>query len=139
MREDEWRTLEPEIRAGEPREALVAGADGLDAIRELVAAGARRHAAVRSSTRRPGGAPCARCCTGAETRRDLAGRERVTPWAGARDPRGRRDLRALHRRSGGVALFPADTVYGLATEPDSREGVDRLYRSRAGRRRGPRR
>jgi len=29
---------------------------------------------------------------------------------------------------GGVALFPADTVYGLATEPHSREGVDRLYR-----------
>jgi L-threonylcarbamoyladenylate synthase len=28
----------------------------------------------------------------------------------------------------GVAVFPADTVYGLATEPDSREGVDRLYR-----------
>jgi L-threonylcarbamoyladenylate synthase len=29
---------------------------------------------------------------------------------------------------GGVALFPADTVYGLATEPDSRSGVERLYR-----------
>jgi L-threonylcarbamoyladenylate synthase len=29
---------------------------------------------------------------------------------------------------GGVALFPADTVYGLATEPESREGVDRLYK-----------
>ena len=28
---------------------------------------------------------------------------------------------------GGVALFPADTVYGLATEPDSAEGVQRLY------------
>jgi L-threonylcarbamoyladenylate synthase len=28
---------------------------------------------------------------------------------------------------GGVALFPADTVYGLATEPDSVEGVHRLY------------
>jgi L-threonylcarbamoyladenylate synthase len=28
---------------------------------------------------------------------------------------------------GGVALFPADTVYGLATEPDSGEGVRRLY------------
>jgi L-threonylcarbamoyladenylate synthase len=28
---------------------------------------------------------------------------------------------------GGVALFPADTVYGLATEPDSAEGVARLY------------
>jgi L-threonylcarbamoyladenylate synthase len=30
--------------------------------------------------------------------------------------------------AGGVALFPADTVYGLATEPDSRSGVERLYR-----------
>ena len=29
---------------------------------------------------------------------------------------------------GGVALFPADTVYGLATEPDSKTGVHRLYR-----------
>jgi L-threonylcarbamoyladenylate synthase len=29
---------------------------------------------------------------------------------------------------GGVAIFPADTVYGVATEPDSREGVERLYR-----------
>jgi L-threonylcarbamoyladenylate synthase len=30
--------------------------------------------------------------------------------------------------AGGVALFPADTVYGLATHPESPEGVDRLYR-----------
>ena len=29
--------------------------------------------------------------------------------------------------AGGVALFPSDTVYGLATEPDSEEGVGRLY------------
>jgi L-threonylcarbamoyladenylate synthase len=28
---------------------------------------------------------------------------------------------------GGVALFPADTVYGLATDPGSREGIERLY------------
>ena len=28
---------------------------------------------------------------------------------------------------GGVVLFPSDTVYGLATEPDSSEGVHRLY------------
>jgi L-threonylcarbamoyladenylate synthase len=28
---------------------------------------------------------------------------------------------------GGVALFPADTVYGLATEPDTVDGVERLY------------
>lgn len=32
---------------------------------------------------------------------------------------------------GGVALFPADTVYGLATEPDSKEGVRRLYALKA--------
>lgn len=29
--------------------------------------------------------------------------------------------------AGGVAIFPADTVYGLATDPGSREGVSRLY------------
>jgi L-threonylcarbamoyladenylate synthase len=28
---------------------------------------------------------------------------------------------------GGVALFPTDTVYGLATDPSSKEGVRRLY------------
>jgi L-threonylcarbamoyladenylate synthase len=28
---------------------------------------------------------------------------------------------------GGVALFPADTVYGLACDADSKEGVRRLY------------
>jgi L-threonylcarbamoyladenylate synthase len=28
---------------------------------------------------------------------------------------------------GGVAVFPADTVYGLACEPDAKEGVRRLY------------
>jgi L-threonylcarbamoyladenylate synthase len=29
---------------------------------------------------------------------------------------------------GGVAVFPADTVYGLACDPDTDEAVDRLYR-----------
>lgn len=29
---------------------------------------------------------------------------------------------------GGVALFPADTVYGLACEPDLDDAVERLYR-----------
>jgi len=28
---------------------------------------------------------------------------------------------------GGVAVFPADTVYGLACQPESREAVERLY------------
>jgi L-threonylcarbamoyladenylate synthase len=29
---------------------------------------------------------------------------------------------------GGVAVFPSDTVYGLACEPDTPEAVERLYR-----------
>ena len=29
--------------------------------------------------------------------------------------------------AGGVALFPSDTVYGLATDPESSDGVRRLY------------
>jgi release factor glutamine methyltransferase len=41
VRADEWPGLAPEIREHEPREALVAGADGLDAIRALLAAGPR--------------------------------------------------------------------------------------------------
>ena len=34
--EGDWRTLQPEIKEFEPREALVSGADGLDAIRGLL-------------------------------------------------------------------------------------------------------
>jgi release factor glutamine methyltransferase len=77
VREDEWDGLAPEIRSYEPREALVSGEDGLDAIRALVAGApsgtrlALEHAprqaeAVRALLR------------DAETRPDLAGRERVT-------------------------------------------------------------
>jgi release factor glutamine methyltransferase len=77
VREDEWPGLQPEIRLFEPREALVAGADGLDAIRALVAGAASgtrlalEHApgqaeAVRRLVRDPATLP------------DLAGRERVT-------------------------------------------------------------
>jgi release factor glutamine methyltransferase len=77
VREDEWPTLQPEITKYEPRSALVAGADGLDAIRALVAEAppgtwlTLEHA--------PGQARAVReLLRGAETRRDLAGRERVT-------------------------------------------------------------
>jgi L-threonylcarbamoyladenylate synthase len=39
------------------------------------------------------------------------------------------DVAAFERcvAAGGVVLFPADTVYGLATDPESRAGVERLY------------
>lgn len=77
VREDEWAGLQPEIRLFEPREALVSGADGLDAIRALVAGAASgtrlalEHApgqakAVRGLLREPHTLP------------DLACHERVT-------------------------------------------------------------
>lgn len=77
VRTDEWARLAPEITRYEPRDALVAGLDGLDAIRALVADApigtllSLEHApaqagAVRALLRDP------------TTRRDLAGHERVT-------------------------------------------------------------
>jgi release factor glutamine methyltransferase len=77
VREDEWDGLQPEIRVYEPREALVSGADGLDAIRSLVSD-------AQSGTRlalehAPGQAEAVRALLrGAQTRHDLSGRERVT-------------------------------------------------------------
>jgi release factor glutamine methyltransferase len=77
VREDEWPGLQPEIRRYEPREALVSGADGLDAIRSLVqdAPPGTRLALEHA----PGQAAAVRALLAdAETRCDLAGRERVT-------------------------------------------------------------
>jgi release factor glutamine methyltransferase len=77
VREDEWRGLQPEITRYEPREALLSGEDGLDAIRALIAqapAGLRvalEHAPDQAVVVRG-------LLDGAETLRDLAGRERVT-------------------------------------------------------------
>jgi release factor glutamine methyltransferase len=77
VRDDEWNALEPEIRRYEPRSALTAGPDGLDAIRSVLAAAppgtrlALEHA--------PGQAEAVRSLlAGSHTLRDLAGRERVT-------------------------------------------------------------
>jgi release factor glutamine methyltransferase len=77
VREDEWDGLAPEIRLYEPRSALVSGADGLDAIRALVAAAppgtrlALEHAPDQAEAVRG-------LLADAATVRDLAGRERVT-------------------------------------------------------------
>jgi release factor glutamine methyltransferase len=77
IREDEWAGLQPEIRLYEPREALVSGEDGLDAIRTLVAkapAGtqlALEHAPAQAAEVRS-------LLVGGETLQDLAGRDRVT-------------------------------------------------------------
>ena len=77
VREDEWLGLQPEIVRYEPREALVAGADGLDAIRELVTEAppgtrlALEHAPAQAG-------PVRELLRDAGTRCDLAGYERVT-------------------------------------------------------------
>jgi release factor glutamine methyltransferase len=77
VRDDEWAGLEPEITRYEPREALVAGADGLDAIRELVAGAAP--GTLLALEHAPGQAAAVRALLrGAATHRDLAGRERAT-------------------------------------------------------------
>jgi release factor glutamine methyltransferase len=79
--EADWERLEPEITRYEPREALVAGADGLDAIRDLLAerpecdaialeVGEGQAAAVESMVADAGFGHVQR-------RRDLAGIERV--------------------------------------------------------------
>ncbi|HEU0023672.1 MAG TPA: peptide chain release factor N(5)-glutamine methyltransferase [Thermoleophilaceae bacterium] len=77
VREDEWAGLAPEITRFEPRDALVSGPDGLDAIRALIGqTPAGTHLALEHA---PGQAPAVRALLhAAETYRDLAGRERVT-------------------------------------------------------------
>lgn len=83
--EDEWEGLAPEIREYEPREALVAGPTGVEAIEGLLASvaqlemrpatvaleiGADQAPAVSEFVRRAG-------YVEVETRRDLAGHDRV--------------------------------------------------------------
>ena len=78
VREDEWPGLEPEITRYEPRGALVSGVDGLDAIRSLVHGASPGIALALEHAPDQGPAVRALLNGGAETRRDLAGRERVT-------------------------------------------------------------
>ena len=82
--EDDWRRLQPEIRDWEPREALLAGADGLSAIRDLlVVLGERSIADTVALEVGAGQAPAVGELLAkagyprTETRPDLAGIERV--------------------------------------------------------------
>jgi release factor glutamine methyltransferase len=77
VREDEWPGLQPEIVKYEPRDALVAGADGLDAIRELVA-GAPSGLRLALEHSPPQAQDVRELLRDAETRLDLAGLARVT-------------------------------------------------------------
>lgn len=75
--DSDFATLQPEIRLYEPRSALTAGEDGLDAIRALVATApagtqlALEHAPDQGEAVRA-------LLVGGETLQDLAGHERVT-------------------------------------------------------------
>jgi release factor glutamine methyltransferase len=77
VRDDEWDTLQPEIREYEPRLALTSGPDGLDAIRALVdeAPSGLRLALEHAPAQ---GGDVRALLHEARTERDLAGRERVT-------------------------------------------------------------
>ena len=77
VREDEWAGLAPEIRLYEPREALVSGVDGLDAIRSLIAqAPPRTHLALEHA---PGQTAAVKgLLRSPRTLPDLAGLPRLT-------------------------------------------------------------
>jgi release factor glutamine methyltransferase len=77
VREDEWDSLAPEIRLYEPREALVAGRDGLEAIRSLIS-GAPRGLKLALEHAPDQAAKVRALLSAAETLPDLAGRPRVT-------------------------------------------------------------
>lgn len=77
VRADEWAGLAPEIRLYEPREALVSGVDGLDAIRSLVAGAPRRLRLALEHA--PGQTEAVKgLLRGPRTWPDLAGHPRVT-------------------------------------------------------------
>ncbi len=110
VRSDEWPRLAPEITRWEPRAALLAGADGLDAIRGLLAElgpggrlradavaleiGAEQGAAVAALVRRAG-------FDAVTVRRDLAGLDRVV----------------VGQRTGGAPQIAATSVPQSAARP----------------------
>ena len=76
--EEEWAGLHPEIVKYEPREALVAGPTGLEAIEALVAQAPPGTPLALEHAPHHGEVVRALLAGGAETREDLAGRDRVT-------------------------------------------------------------
>ena len=118
------RTVALEIGAGQAD--AVRGADargGVPGGRRW--SGPRRDRARAGRARREGGsaggAGVGECPA---SRRDLDPTPRCPPFS---DPRMTDRPRSSDDRAGGVAVFPADTVYGLACAPDSPHAVERLY------------
>ena len=104
---------------------------------------AGRDAAARRSARRRPGRSRWRWAQGRPTRSPSCAARRGSRGREAARPRGHRarrggaemiparrgDVRRSHRPSAAVVVFPADTVYGLACEPDLDDAVERLYRA----------
>ena len=124
--------LAPEITRHEPALGLFAGPDGLELIRDLIPRrgertgwlaleiGAGQADAVAALMQAPAYTASIATATWPGIERVLVAAPMIT--AADADP----FERCIHVH--GVALFPADTVYGLACEPGSDEAVRRLYR-----------
>ena len=128
--------LPARVAASSRAAALFGGADGLDVIRRLVTGGGGRRrslalevgagqaAAVAELLRGAGSGRRASCATSpASTRRGGRRVRRALSVRGAASPRG------------GVAVFPADTVYGLACDPENADGGRAAVRAQGPRRR----
>ena len=127
------RALAPEIARHEPRRGAVrrarraggrppAGGAGRRARRRVPRArGRRRPGARRRGARARGGLRAHRAprATSPGIERVVVGVALIAP------PTPQTFERCI--AVGGVAVFPADTVYGLACEPDTKEAVQRLY------------
>ena len=126
-----WR---PRSRATSRRSRCSRAPTGSTVIRRLVPPRRARRRAVRSRSRsgwarRP---TVAARAAGRRLRDDRGAarprRASSASWSAGDDharPTPRRFSRCI--AVGGVAVFPADTVYGLACEPDNREAVTQLY------------
>ncbi len=145
--EPDWPSLQPEVTQWEPREALLAGPDGLDAIRAVLTSLARRVGGLwryAGQTSNSAGALGLEVGVGqADTVAELLRRRRIRRNPAPTRPRRDRADRlgatvipaegargALERciADGGVAVFPADGLYGLACDPLNAEAIERIHR-----------
>ena len=142
--ERDWARLAPEIARFEPRAALVSGPTGLEAIESLLgllalaesptaAIGARGRRGPGRDRRRAG--PARRLRAGRvprRPRRDRARRRgpRVMTERISIEADGAAAARAALERvigSGGIAVFPADGLYGLACDPLRAPAIARIH------------
>ena len=137
--DEDWAALPPEIRDYEPQEALLGGSDGLDHIRHPP----RCSSTVRRDRPRGWDGPGA----GGGAPRGERRLHRHRAPSRPRGHRARRDRQTLTERvsierdgsaaavsalertiqSGGVAVFPADGLYGLACDPLNAAAIERIH------------